>query len=242
MGETPDYARFNAQATVFPVTDLGELAARLGSPITFDRRGDVVWWDDFEWTLNKWVVEAVGTGAAGAVSSAKARNGRMSCLLTGGSDGAHSAAIRHQEPFPVVGSFGLECSFGLGGDISAFRIQMTLYDGSQSHDAYVQWSDIANTLSYLDAAGGVTIFASGVDLLLGDPVFHTAKLVYNLTTARYVRFLLDSSEYDLSGIAGLDAAAATLPYLQIRLTLLSRNGSNDTCYVDDVILTQNEPA
>ena len=39
-GETPDYGRLSSQATIFPTTDLGELAARLGSPITHDRAGD----------------------------------------------------------------------------------------------------------------------------------------------------------------------------------------------------------
>ena len=63
-GETPDYGRLSAQATVFPVTDLGELAARLGSIVSHDRRGDVIWLDGFEDGLDKWQPTTSGSGAA----------------------------------------------------------------------------------------------------------------------------------------------------------------------------------
>ena len=82
---TPDWGVTAGAVTTYQVTDLGELAVRLGSPISHDRRGDVIWWDDFECTLNKWQTVANGAGSSVALSDARARNGRYSALLISGS-------------------------------------------------------------------------------------------------------------------------------------------------------------
>jgi hypothetical protein len=241
-GETPDYGALSSQATVFPVTDLGELAARLGSPITHDRRGDVVWWDDFECGLTKWGSALSGTGAAAALSTARARNGRSSALLTAGSDAGASALIAHNQTIPRLSRLGFEFSFSLGGAIASLSWELLLFDGTTTLSAIITWGDAANALTYRNSGGGGTVFATGVDLLAEATMFHTGKVVVDRAAGQYVRFVLDSTEYDLSGIAALTGASVVAPRLTVDVALLGNAGSNNTVYVDDVILTQNEPA
>jgi len=44
----PDYGQAGPTSLIATVPDLGELAARLGSNNTWDRRGFILWYDDFE--------------------------------------------------------------------------------------------------------------------------------------------------------------------------------------------------
>ena len=52
-----DYPDFGITDTVQAksiITDMGELAARLGAPNVFDRLGSIVWYDDFQYGLSRW--------------------------------------------------------------------------------------------------------------------------------------------------------------------------------------------
>ena len=50
----PDWFGTTPQGMVHRVADLAELAARLGSPDVFDRRGNVLFMDSFENGQNNW--------------------------------------------------------------------------------------------------------------------------------------------------------------------------------------------
>ena len=240
-GETPDYGRLNAQQTVYPVLDLGELAVRLGSPITHDRRGDVIWWDDYEWTLNKWGVSAPGTGASAALSVARARNGRTSNLLTGASEGSISPTVTHLQAFPVLSLLGSEVSFSLGGSIGSFYMESDVYNGASLSSFVLRWDDTVDALYYKDAAGAYVELLDTGQLIPHATLFHTLKLVVDPVAGEYVRAILNEAEVDMAGVAGRVSADATAPSWLIAHALASRAGNNDTVYLDDAILTQNEP-
>jgi hypothetical protein len=239
---TPDYGVTAGALTRHQLFDVGELAARLGSPVTFDRRGDVVWWDDFECGLAKWITIVDGVGGSVALSTARARNGRSSALLTAGSTGTETAAIRHEGPFATLSRHGVEVSFNVGTPITSFTITYNLYDGTTLSQASVRWDDVAETLLYLDASVAYVIFASNIDLWQSVTLFHTAKLVVDAVNGRYVRFILDHLSFDLSGIPFSVSASALDPQVGQLITLVGRAGVNDQAYVDDVIVTENEPA
>lgn len=239
---TPDWGVTAGAQTIFQLTDLGELAARLGSPITHDRRGDVIWWDDFEWSLNKWSTSLFGTGAAVALSTARARNGQTSALLTGGSDGGRAAQLTHYSPFVTLGRLGGEISFSLGGTIDEVGVILYVYTGSQLQQYQVEWDDATNTWRYLSAPATFTALTPTRDLLAVASLFHTMKLVIDAEAGEYVRLLADDITFDLSGASGVVSANAAAPAVAISPYINSRGGSNDTVYMDDAILTQNEPA
>ena len=50
----PDYGTQGPVSTVHSIQDLGELAVRLGSIVTFDRRGNVLWLDGFDSGIGAW--------------------------------------------------------------------------------------------------------------------------------------------------------------------------------------------
>ena len=107
----PDFGLYAVKKTVSGLADLGELAVRLGSIITFDRRGDIVWFDDFEGDVFKWERDPSGVDAAIIVSPEAARNGAFSAKLTTGNLADDHATILHHLPYPVTSRVGFEISF-----------------------------------------------------------------------------------------------------------------------------------
>lgn len=237
----PDWGQTAGTKTVYQLTDMAELAARLGSIVTFDRRGDVIWLDDFENTLNKWLASSAGSGASVALSVAQARNGAASALLTGGSDGTRLAQIRHLQPFPVLSKMGFEFSFCRPGTFESINLEADMWDGVNHSQFYIRYDPVNDLLRYIDSNDAFVTFASGLNYGGYSTLFNTMKLVFDPDADEYVRFIFNNKGYSLADIAAWVEASAANPALDLRVILYSRSGQNDQAYVDDVIITQNEP-
>jgi hypothetical protein len=237
----PDWGASSVMSTVYSLQDLAELAARLGSIVTFDRRGNVVWMDDFEHGLAKWYPTNVGTGASTALSVASARSGAYSAKLTGGSDSDRYARIIHRMGLAVPSSIGLEASFSLDWLAPDFQMRLLIYDGATLKTYGIQWDYSASALGYESADGVFTTFASGVMLLVDPRCYHTAKLVADMVAGKFGRLILDTETYDLTAYSPLSAASPVNPCLSLDLRMISAVGGNRYGHVDDVIVTQNEP-
>ncbi len=239
--DLPDWGAQSSQATVHEVTDLGELAVRLGSIDRFDRRGDVIWMDDFQDGLGKWITGVSGTGAAVDLSFNRVRNGMLACRLKAGSDLTHQALIYRELPFPVLSGMGLEVSFQLPPATDEVQFQFPIWDGVNFHDFRFIWSDTLNELQYRDEDDNHVAFATGVDLSIVSSLFHIAKLVIDAENKEYARVILDDTAYPLAGKTPSLLASAELPKIRARIENHGRAGSNDVVYLGDVIITQNEP-
>ena len=238
--DLPDWGAQSSQATVHEVTDLGELAARLESIDTFDRRGDVLWLDGFENGLGKWAANSNGAGGAADLSIVQARNGLYSARLLAGSDGDRNAFIERYAPYPVLSGFGVEFSFTQEASVDNVQLDIELFDGATVTSYIVRWDDVNNVLQYADDEGSFVTIASGVDLAIFTTLFHTVKLVVDAPNGVYNRLIVDDQQYSLAGIAAQSAVDLTLPRLFIGIMNTGLVGLNPTVYVDDVILTQNE--
>lgn len=239
--DLPDWGALSAQSTVHEVTDLGELAVRLGSIVSFDRRGDVVWLDDFESSLNKWFTSSSGAGGGVSASLTYARNGQTSALLTAGSDAAAIATMEHSLPFPHLSRFGFEASESHPLDTDIIDYFIDLFDGSTKTEFVIRQRIVINDVQYQDENGVFVTFTTTPTILASFTFFNASKIVVDFTSKEYVRLILNNVEYDLSGIAAKESASVSRAQLIVRIRNIGREGNNDKVYVDDVIVTQNEP-
>ena len=240
--DLPDWLAQNAQATVGEVTDLGELAARLGSIVTFDRRGDVVALENFESGFSKVASSISGTGAAVDLSFTSPRSGIFSCRLRGGSTGTGLASVTMRRPTPSLSLWGFEFSFVLPNVADRITWTINRFDGSTLHQFAVEWDDLNNRIEYLNAAGGFTVLASDIELTVDSALYHTGKLVVNPANDQYVHFVLNETTYSMAGIAAFSQASTVPALVEAVAQVNSRGGQNNTIYADDLIYTHNEPA
>ena len=219
-----------------------ELAACLSPAKRFDRRGNVYYLTSFEEGLGGWQTDSDGTGALVVVSAAEAKSGAYSVKMVGGSSGERFAEIRHTGPLPVSGKIGFECSFRLVSNVDDIDFEISVYDGTNWLKGIIRYDDYYNNLYYWSSTETWGNIALGVDLFHGTSCFHTVKLVVDLPNQKYVRVILNEVEYDLSSVSLYKIASDVTPVMYCYVDILSHVVTNGTAYVDDVILTQNEPA
>lgn len=239
---TPDWAVTSGARTVFQLTDLAEHAVRLGSIDSYERAGDVLALEDFENGLGG--VEALyfAEDARVELTTAVRRSGLFGVRMVGAADGLSASSITKAVPFAGRSNFGVEVSFYLGGGIGYLYWILSLLDGANESAYQVRWDDLNERLEYYNEIYGWTAFATGVDLAEGAALFHTAKLVLASEETEYLRFRLDDTTYSLAGVAAAQVANPALPLLAASVWLYGRAGANNSVVVDDLIITQNEPA
>lgn len=239
--DLPDWHTLTAQSTVHEITDLGELAVRLCSIVSFDRRGDVVWMDCFECGIGKWEGDSSGADSAVVEDTTRSRNGNTSCKLMAGSTVDHYADINHYQPIPVLATFlGCELSFQISLAESV-RLRIRIWDGTNQITFNVQYDRVNSKLQYSDSSGVWQDIVTGITLQTSQTMFHTLKVVVDPTAVEYVRVVLDSITYPLDGLSCVSTPSGASPAMMFGMRNTGRSGYNDAVYVDDAIITQNEP-
>ena len=241
-GETPDYHRLSASAIRYPVTDLGELAARLGALPSSDRRGDVSFLDSFESGLGAWLTSTVGSGSIAALSLLNAKTGRFSALLDPAAVASSSAAIQRRVPLPPATVIGVEFSLQFRSNVERVELTITRFSGSFLANWGLRFDDANDRIEYLNSAGTWTLLVSGVGPLSLVGTWHSLKLVADIDSAQYVRAIVDETEYSLLAVDAEVAANVTAPSLVIAIFCYGSVGNGGAVLVDDVIFTENEPA
>jgi hypothetical protein len=77
---------------------------------------------------------------------------------------------------------------------------------------------------------------------VGNSNFATFKLVIDTNTSKYVRALLLRNEIDISEYSIEKSASGNPPHLRIRAFIISAAGLAEIAYIDNVVITGNEPA
>lgn len=218
-----------------------ELAVRLGSIVSYERRGQVIWMDDFEAALLKWDTDMYGVGAAVALSTASARNGGQSVKLTTGNAVDDYASILRSTYLPPSTRLGVECSFAFENEIKRISLGLGINDGAKLYLpalAYCPWTD---ELQYCSGLGTYTTFQANVNFPEDPLAYSTFKLVVDWSTKKYVRAFVNGVLYDLSAYDMPSIIHVTTPSLNQNVHVENETVGNHYVYADDFILTENEP-
>jgi len=218
-----------------------ELAARLGSIVTYDRRGDVVLLEDFEGAAGRWDNWQYGDLYDGAISAEKAHSGSFSYKLPLPAGAGSWGYIDTMISLPVLGSIGVEFSFAGIANIQYLDLELYLCDGAKYYYPFVRIQPQDNTISLCDEHYDLQVIDDDLYLFDGDMCWHTLKVVYDWGNGKYKRLLIDGKTYDLSGYGFYWGAATDHPSLELGISAYNNTVLAQEIYFDDVIITQNEP-
>jgi len=231
----------SARSDIFILEDdLAELASRLFSINVYDRRGNVIYLDDFRHGLGCWQSTLSGTGAAVALSTTYPKWSPFCVKLTAGSTVGHYAKLSRWMDNWGANAFGLEVSAAWPTHFSSFYITIEHCDGDTIHMGSMELCDYESKMYILGTTGSYVELTDFTPPPLPDVPYSTMKLVVDTSTDEYVRFMLDGTSHGLSTYSLYTAGAATYRYLSVWVNLVGRQGQNDYCYVDGVIVTQGE--
>jgi hypothetical protein len=221
--------------------DVGEVAARLGSPVTYFRTGKVVFIEDFNDDITGWKLSP-----SNATTITHETNmpiiGKGSLLFT--HDAAHddSSFIRKYIPYAGQNKVGLEVTMS-APDTCPKRV-------------YVQLGVVRDTTYYVlrfrfeGSSGNVSVYteASGDVLIatLTSP-FETdyAPIIFKLTgdldSLKYGNLWINNDRYDISEYEIYQGVVATEDYIKLEITAYNTLGQTDPLLIDNFIVTVDEP-
>jgi len=237
----PDWGITVGGITTYQLLDVGEMAVRLGSPVSFDRRGEVIDIDSFENGLGNWSTVATGAGASVYLSLTRSRTGLYAVKLTASSDPAQYSMIGKTLTYPIPSNLGFEISLCVDSPIAMFDIILRIYNGTAITRYDIRYDRATQTFYYLNAAAAYVPFATGIYLDAGQAPFVPSKLVLDIINNCYLRFIFGTHHFDLSGLSGYVIPTALQPEIIFNFELWGGTALNPAVYVDDFIFTQNEP-
>lgn len=238
----PDWGTLGPLKTIYTLEDMAELAARLGSIVTFDRRGNVLFVEDFEGSLARC---STGASAGGSVviSNKFARYGDFSCCMTTGPDNYDQAYIGILLAYPVLSRMGIEVAWNRSDadKLYQFMIEFELYDGSNYWMADVAWSNDTKKWIYRRQNADFVDLSPTVDYYQSDMPFIHAKLVVDWLNKEYVRLIVNDQVYDMAGLGLYSVPNDTPGYLIVVIRTNNAESGAAVNYIDGIIITQNEP-
>lgn len=240
---TPDWGLVGPKATTFGLDDWGEHAVRLGSPHFFDRRGDCLLLTDFRVGLEGLVGLGDGIGWAVDLFTGASRTGAYAVRLTTiGGDG-NKAGLLANLAYPVISLLGLEFTFA-GDGTRRWIGYLDWYTGARQYMARIRISEATGLMEYSTGALTWATQATLGALISNAQAIHTLKFVVDIAmpTPEFVRAILNANLEQLTNIpVPWVVDAATLPHLAIHVYIENNAGTEAVGYVDNVIVTQNEP-
>lgn len=237
----PDYGITTQTPVASGISDPGEAAARLGSINVYDRRGWTVWMDDFEAPELKWLALSSVGGTLPVLSTTRSWMGVQSVyFVTAAVAGAYASIVRL---FPLVrlGRVGMEFFIYLYSETPGYFVMRTrIYDGTNRSDAELRLDYQAQTATIVTAAGDRIVATNCFNGLMMN-VWTPVKLVVDMDTDRYTRLLIGPQEIPLDTHSLVAGGADPDSLLWTELRLEGDAIGMMSAYMENFILTQNEP-
>jgi len=237
----PDYSDVKTGALVYRIDDMGELAARLGSTLTYDRRGNVLWFYNFDHGVNGiGQFPGVGDNSIGLAADYW-QTAPFSAYITADANAAAQPYIHTRQPVPPLGKVGFQSSIKFSANAHNVTLQLSHWEGDDRYYSYLNLDPDAETLQVFTGNEGTVTLDSDLPDLSTGYYFANIKLVVDLSDHTLVRAMVDSNEYDLSDYTMKKAVGGIAPNLQVMVRLIGNTDGASTIYVDNLIITHNEP-
>jgi hypothetical protein len=223
---------------------LAELAVRNGSIHSFDRRGEIIFQDDFENSTNKWVAGYVYPASCAISTHASLKKASSMELITRPilND---SVGVVHSEIHSALSRFGYEANFTINSQKGQYSMQLLASDGVNGYKYVFMYNRATKEYSYWNSSGAYTVFASDKVMAPSSDVygytFNKVKLVADLITKKYARIIVNNESFEIPEVPCETLALLGFPYVSVNFASKATDASAITSYLGGVIITQNEP-
>lgn len=218
-----------------------ELAARLGSVRTHDRRGNTYYTTSFEHGIADWVKVTEGLGSSVRLVPTEYRTGGYSVRCCTRANALAWAGASIKLPLLTPGAMGISCAWRAPEGVDRFFARMFWYSEDTALEGMIEYCEEDGILKIGQDGGAWHILAEGLTLYPGTVPWHVIKLVVNFDTGYYVRAIVDRGEWDISDKVCMTAALLQRNTVAIDFTAQNVNAVSRNTYIDDVVLTAGEP-
>lgn len=237
----PDWGLVGPKWTTYGLDDLGEAVVRLGSPVVWDRRGDVVFMDDYEHGTGQAFFNFGGAGAGVFLSCDHAWHGAYCIRTVASPEPNNSTRIEYNLPLPVLGKVGFEFWFSMMPEIETLELHVQVWDGDYVMNFRVDYNPTTNELRIRNNVPAWVVLDTDADLFLTNDAMHCLKMVVDLEDAGYVRVILDDNRYEPIAEAATRNVSALFGRMHLLFTTRAIPTQTAVVFFDNLIVTQNEP-
>lgn len=200
-----------------------------------------VWEDDFEAPVLKWRANSSIGGTDPVLTTENAWKGTQSAYFITAAVANESASLDRTFPLLRFGRWGIEFFLRiLTWTPGYFRLRLSILDGTNHSRAELRLDSEARTATIITPDGAIEV-ATGILTLPLDRPFVPIKLVVDMDTDRYVRLIIGPTAIDISAHALVIVGPTDNLVLTVQHYLAGGIAGVMSCYVDNVIITQNEP-
>lgn len=245
---TPDYNPSSSQYGQ-QSTDVAELAARMRSIDVLERKGSVIFIEDFSGLLANWYPFASGGGSVNPVANHALRS-PVSIRLIGDANIPDGAMITRRLPIISNGRYGVEVNVSLAYDAvntpADFLVRVRHYTGSILYQWQLRYKSDTQRLDIMTGTLAAPVYVT-LPVLPGiawmetfNLYYNYVKMVYDTGAYNYGRFLFNSYGGDLSAYSAATGSNTTNPHDAIFLVANS-HAVSQAVYFSDLIITIDEP-
>lgn len=240
----PDFGMYAAKEVGATLSDMADLAVRLGSIVEYDRRGDVIYLDGYE-TAVPHFRNYSSDDCSAKLDSTYVRSGAQSVKLsTDGTINNYAGLIYYMAPM-VTGKHGIKISPNLYDMMpwwnSYYQIDFATWDKGYFKAGGVRLNLKTQEASYLGADDEYHPFETDLKVYAGIPeIFHNIKLVYDIDAAKYIRLMINTITWDLSAYSFRKELVEMGVEHQITFRIVDLVGHAFTIWQDDFVYTINE--
>jgi len=218
-----------------------ELAVRLGSIVNFDRRGSLIWQDDFEGSGLNWTVASTPAGGTAALDTGEAVSGLKSCKVVTPAGNQEYTSITKGFAYPIGSQIGAEIAFLPDADLLWLQLHLCVFDGTNKYESFVRvYPDEVYVNIYTANSGWVSLTPTN-KMYIGKKTWYKLKLVIDYVNKTNVRVLYNDQVYNTTTYTLRSSADASNPHIHVEIKCVCDSGGASTDYLDNFILTQNEP-
>jgi len=218
-----------------------ELAARLGSVVLYEKRGQVFLADSFEHGLAVWKTDKPETLSLISVSPASAFSAGYSIKMTSAAAGDHFLSLYWVSGLCPTTTVGAEVTFAPATEFVDISIRLNYFSGTHLYQAWLQYDHANNDLEIVKQNLGYQWIADKKAIISAGKGFNRMKIVADLATERYVRCFFNDTEHNLLAYDMRVIEDPLAPQVQLYIWLTGRAGNADIVYIDSVIFTTAEP-
>jgi len=238
----PDYSTKYKLVKVFGNVDTAELGCRLGAQATEDRRGSLLWYDDFESTVNKWVMNSGVGGSSCALSGECVRYGNQGVKIVTPDSSLQTVQMYKYFTLAYDSTIGAEIYYCFKDKNIRSTFELVGFDGTTVWEGRVDVNLSADYLGIYNDITGMIQLDDWIPFIPRELMWMVVKLVIDWVNKEYVRLIVGNTIYDLTGIPLWTYPSLVKPALWMNMNFMCTDDTNKTLYLDSFTLTQSEPS
>jgi len=238
----PDDANVKGYGDIHRSDDITELAARLGSPMTYKRQGNVLYTDAFDRGVGGWVITRDTVAEDATLSGSYNIVGGVGLVLANATGDQEIVKAERIMPMFSPEIYAVFITVSLSTDAWAFQITARHYDGARKWDYTLDASASGETMTYGSTEGETVSLIDQLGFFSGEDNFHVIGLFFDTEKNEYVQVTMDGAVYDLGGVIPNSGVSFTAPQLDLWIQVESTTEVDAVAIIDSVVLVQNPTA